>query len=61
MALFDKNPRSARRARMGAVMVEYALIVAFVAVPTVIGVGLGGVELTKSYTAQRTRILLPFP
>jgi Flp pilus assembly pilin Flp len=42
-------------------MVEYALIVAFVAVPTVIGVGLGGVELTKSYQAQRTRVLLPFP
>jgi Flp pilus assembly pilin Flp len=42
-------------------MVEYALIVAFVAVPSVIGVGVGAVALTDNYNVQRTRILLPMP
>ncbi len=45
----------------GAVMVEYALLVSFVAIPTVIGVSAGAVLLTQNYVAQRTTILTPTP
>jgi hypothetical protein len=56
-----KNSRSARRATRGAVLVEYALILTFVAMPAVLGTFAGAVLLTKNYTDQRTRILLPYP
>ncbi len=42
-------------------MVEYALLVSFVAIPTVIGVSAGAVLLTQNYVAQRTTILTPTP
>ena len=45
----------------GAVMVEYALLVSFVAIPTVIGVSAGAVLLTQNYVAQRTGILTATP
>ncbi len=50
----------ARRSR-GAVMVEYALLLTFVAVPTVVGFTAAGVTLLSAYISMRDYLLLPTP
>lgn len=52
---------AARRRARGAVMVEYALLLTFVAVPTVIGLTAGGVTLLNGYITERNRLLFPTP
>jgi len=49
------------RAQRGAVVVEYALLVAFVAVPTVMGIGVGGLKLLGSYQTQKQLVLQAYP
>lgn len=51
---------AARRSR-GAVMVEYALLLTFVAVPTVVGLTAAGVQLLHGYIAERDHLLYPTP
>ena len=50
-----------RRNQMGAVVVEYALLVAFVAVPTVAGLTAGGVIMLNGYRTGRDAMLKPTP
>jgi len=50
-----------RRNRVGAIAVEYALLVTFVAVPTVIGLTTGGVKMLKDYRTGREAMLKPTP
>jgi Flp pilus assembly pilin Flp len=42
-------------------MVEYALLLTFVAVPTVVGLTAAGVTLLKNYIAERDHLLYPTP
>lgn len=42
-------------------LVEYTLILAFVAAPAVAGLIGGAVYLSNNYSAQRARYLEPFP
>ena len=44
-----------------AVLVEYALLLSFVAVPTMAGVTLGGIRMLASYRSARQMILAPTP
>jgi Flp pilus assembly pilin Flp len=53
--------KSAWRDTRGAVMVEYALLLTFVAVPTVVGLTAAGVTLLKNYITQRNHLLYPTP
>ena len=53
--------KSAWRDTRGAVMVEYALLLTFVAVPTVVGLTAAGVSLLKGYIAERNHLLFPTP
>ncbi len=53
--------KSAWRDTRGAVMVEYALLLTFVAVPTVVGLTAAGVTLLKNYIKQRDHLLYPTP
>ncbi|MEO8878662.1 MAG: hypothetical protein ABI461_23940, partial [Polyangiaceae bacterium] len=48
--------KSAWRDTRGAVMVEYALLLTFVAVPTVIGLSIAGVQLLHGYIAERDHL-----
>ncbi len=50
-----------RRNQLGAVVVEYALLLAFVAVPTVAGLTAGGVIMLKGYRTGRDAMLKPTP
>jgi len=50
-----------RRNQLGAVVVEYALLVAFVAVPTVVGLTAGGVIMLNGYRTGRDAMLKPTP
>jgi hypothetical protein len=45
----------------GAVLVEYALLLAAVAIPAMAGILAGGVAMAKDYKDARTEILRPFP
>ena len=56
----SKQTRSIRRAR-GAVIVEYALLLTFVAVPTMMGLSLGGVRMLAEYRSSRALIMAPVP
>lgn len=47
--------------RRGAVMVEYALLLTFFAVPVCVGMTAAGVTMLDGYKATRTSILKPFP
>ena len=49
--------RSAWRDSRGAVMVEYALLLTFVAVPTVVGLTASGVQLLSGYVRLRNTLL----
>ena len=51
----------ARRRSIGAVMVEYALLLTFVAIPTVVGLTAAGVILYNAYLAERRHLLYPTP
>ena len=53
--------KSAWRDSRGAVMVEYALLLTFVAVPTVVGLSIAGAQLLKGYVAERDHLLYPTP
>jgi hypothetical protein len=54
--------RSRRRARRrGAVLVEYALLLTFFAVPTIAGLTYGGLLMLQNYRASRNEVLRPFP
>jgi len=56
-----KAKRSAWRDTRGAVMVEYALLLTFVAVPTVVGLTAAGVNLLNGYIDIRDHLLWPTP
>lgn len=56
-----KARQRARRRSIGAVMVEYALLLTFVAVPTVVGFTAAGVTLLSAYINMRNFLLLPTP
>lgn len=56
-----KARQRARRRSIGAVMVEYALLLTFVAVPTVVGFTAAGVTLLSAYINMRNYLLLPTP
>jgi hypothetical protein len=49
-----------RRAR-GAVLVEYALLLTFVAIPTMMGITAGGVKMLADYRSSRTTLMAPIP
>lgn len=53
--------KSAWRDTRGAVMVEYALLLTFVAVPTVVGLTAAGVSLLSGYIKERNHLLYPTP
>ena len=55
------KPRPAGWGRRGVVAVEYVFLVAFVAIPAVLGIGFGGWMLLTSYTTQKFLVLAPFP
>lgn len=52
-----------RRARnqLGATLVEYALLLTFVAVPAIVGFTLGGYITLRTYRHARNHLLLPTP
>lgn len=56
-----KAKRSGWRDTRGAVMVEYALLLTFVAVPTVVGLTAAGVTLLNGYVSIRDHLLWPTP
>lgn len=59
--VFVTSQRRKRLRQRGAVLVEYTLILAFVAAPAVAGLIGGAVYLSNNYSAQRARYLEPFP
>ena len=52
--------RTARRSR-GAVIVEYAFLLTAVAIPTMIGISAGGMQMLTQYRSARTSIMSPMP
>jgi hypothetical protein len=53
---------TARTARArGAVLVEYALLLTFVAIPTMMGITAGGVKMLADYRSSRTTLMAPIP
>jgi hypothetical protein len=52
--------RTARK-RRAAVLVEYALLLTFVAIPTMMGIAAGGIRMLQSYRNSRSMILAPTP
>jgi hypothetical protein len=57
-----RNPRmTTLNRRRAAVLVEYALLLTFVAVPTMLGITTGGIRMLASYRASRAQILAPTP
>lgn len=58
-AMFPRRSRT-RWAR-GAVLPEYALVVLFVAVPTLIGFAIGGYRMLDNYRGVRSTIVKPTP
>ena len=55
-----KRIQSKSRSR-GAVLVEYALLLTFVAIPTMMGITLGGIKMLADYRSSRTTLLAPIP
>jgi len=53
--------RRSRIAQRGAVLVEYALLLTFFAVPVIGGITAGGAIMLKQYRASRAEIMDPFP
>ena len=53
--------RTSRIRRRGAVMVEYALLLTFFAVPVMAGLSMAGVRLLQNYRVTREAILAPLP
>lgn len=49
------------KAKRGAVMVEYAFLLTFVAIPGGLGIAAGGVKLHQSYVETRAQVLAPTP
>lgn len=50
-----------KRHHRGAVMVEYALLLVAVGIPTLSGLVYGGGVMFRSYQTARDHILRPFP
>lgn len=57
----SKSRGSRRARRRGAVLVEYALLLTFFAIPTIAGLTAGGVLMLQNYRAARDEVLRPFP
>lgn|GEM_PF-1536364 len=53
--------RARVRGRRGVVMVEYALLLVAVGIPTIVGLGLGGARMLTGYVQTRNAILQPNP
>jgi hypothetical protein len=54
--------RARRRARArGAVMVEYAFLLVFVAIPVMIGITTGGLEMLRDYQEGRAKMIRNYP
>lgn len=60
-SMSGKLSRRARARRRGAVLVEYALLLTFFAVPVIAGVTAGGVAMLANYRRVRAQILMPNP
>ncbi len=60
-----RSSRSQRRplaaSGRGAVIVEYALLLTFVAIPTLIGITAGGMKMLADYRSSRTTLIAPIP
>jgi Flp pilus assembly pilin Flp len=50
-----------RKSSRGAVLVEYALLLTFFAVPVIGGITAGGIQMLNNYRASRAEILNPLP
>ena len=58
----NRNPRMIPlNRRRAAVLVEYALLLTFVAIPTMMGITAGGLTMLASYRASRAQIQAPTP
>jgi Flp pilus assembly pilin Flp len=53
--------RASRARERGAVLVEYALLITFFAIPVLAGLTAGGARMLASYQKLRTELLQPFP
>jgi Flp pilus assembly pilin Flp len=53
--------RIGRARRRGAVLVEYALLLVAVGVPTLAGLMYGGTQMYQNYLTARESMLSPFP
>jgi Flp pilus assembly pilin Flp len=53
--------KSAWRDSRGAVMVEYAFLLTFIAIPIVIGFTVSGARLLAGYVSERNFVLRPTP
>jgi Flp pilus assembly pilin Flp len=53
--------RRSRAHHRGAVMVEYALLLTFFAVPVCVGMTAAGLQMLAGYKATRSAILAPMP
>lgn len=53
--------RTALATSRGAVLVEYALLLTFVAIPTMMGITAGGVKMLADYRSSRTTLMAPIP
>ena len=53
--------RSRTLSGRGAVIVEYALLLTFVAIPTMMGITLGGIKMLADYRSSRTTLIAPIP
>lgn len=58
--MMSKRTHRMPRSR-AAVLVEYALLLTFVAIPTMMGISIGGVKMLASYRSSRATILAPTP
>ena len=52
--------RNSRRSR-GAVLVEYAFLLTAVAIPVMIGISAGGMQMLSQYRNARTSLMSPIP
>jgi len=53
--------RGTTKRNRGAVMVEYALLLTFFAVPVAGGITAAGAQMLTQYRASRAEVLAPFP
>lgn len=56
-----REVRRARARARGAVIVEYAFLLTAVAIPTMLGISLGGAAMIRDYNQTRDAILRPMP